>query len=242
VLVAVIFIIVMVMWYFFQNIQQGYKKLQLVANKLKVVNKKLQNASYIDSLTNLHNRRYFNLVYERELKRAKRAKHHITFMMIDIDFFKQYNDTYGHMEGDKALKTVANVLKTTLKRPSDYVFRLGGEEFGVLLSETDATNSANMARKLCDAVRASEVIHEKSNVNKYLTISVGVVCCIADDALEDELLISKADDMLYKAKEQGRDRYVITTNITRATVKATFVDTSDSIPVGYTDEKREVVV
>jgi diguanylate cyclase (GGDEF)-like protein len=236
VLVFVIFAITVIMWYFFQNIQAEHKKIEYVAKKLKLVNKKLQNASYIDSLTNLHNRRYFNLVYERELKRAKRAKNYITFMMIDIDYFKQYNDTYGHMEGDKALQTVAKVLKQTLKRPSDFVFRLGGEEFGVLLSETNETDSATIARKLCDAVRGCKVVHEKSQANEYLTISVGVVCCIADEALENELLISKADDMLYKAKEKGRDRYVITSSVMRAKVKATLVDTSDSHPLSQCED------
>jgi len=120
--------------------------------------------------------------------------------------------TLGHVEGDFALKSVAKVLKDTLKRPGDYVFRLGGEEFGVLLSDTDETNSANLAREICDAVRGREINHEASKVNEFLTLSIGVVCCIADEALDEEVLISRADEMLYEAKESGRDRYVITTN------------------------------
>jgi len=199
--------------YVFRSIQNDQTKLELASKKLKIANKKLENASYTDSLTNLHNRRYFNFIYEKELKRAKRNKNYITFMMLDIDFFKQYNDTYGHVEGDFALKSVAKVLKDSLRRPSDYVFRLGGEEFGVLLSETDESHSARLAREICNAVRAREIKHEASKVNQYLTISIGVVCMIADEKLDEELLISRADDMLYRAKESGRDRYIITTKL-----------------------------
>ena len=212
----IIVIILVMLYYVFESIQKDHTRLEVTSKKLKIANKKLENVSYTDSLTELHNRRYFNYVYDKEIKRAKRNKTYITFMMLDIDYFKQYNDTYGHIEGDYALKSVAKVLKKRLKRPSDYVFRLGGEEFGVLLSDTDETNSANLAREICDVVRDLEIKHESSNVNQFLTISVGVVCCIADDALDEKVLISRADEMLYKAKEDGRDRYVITSNAAKA--------------------------
>jgi len=216
ILTTIIIGVLLILFYVFRSIQKDHTKLEIVAKKLKIANKKLENASYTDSLTGLHNRRYFNFIYARELKRAKRSKSYITFMMIDIDYFKQYNDTYGHVEGDFALKSVAKVLKDTLKRPSDYVFRLGGEEFGVLLSDTDESSSAKLAREICDAVRARELKHEKSTVCEFVTISIGVVCCIADDALDDEILISRADEMLYAAKESGRDRYIITSNVSAA--------------------------
>jgi len=218
ILVFVIILIIGILLYVFRSIQHDHNRLEKVAKKLKIVNKKLENASYTDSLTHLHNRRYFNFIYERELKRAKRSKSYITFMMLDIDYFKQYNDTYGHIEGDKALRKVAQVLQNTLKRPSDYIFRLGGEEFGVLLSETDASNSAQLAREICDSLREEKIEHKNSLVCEYMTLSIGVVCCVADDALEDEVLISRADEMLYRAKESGRDRYIITTDISRAKV------------------------
>jgi len=210
--------VLVMLFYVFESIQKDQTRLELASKKLKLANKKLENASYTDSLTNLHNRRYFNYVYDREIKRAKRNKSYITFMMLDIDYFKQYNDTYGHVQGDHALKSVAKVLKETLKRPGDYVFRLGGEEFGVLLSDTDETNSANIARGICDTVRDLEIKHKSSKVNLFLTISVGVVCCIADDALYEEVLITRADEMLYEAKESGRDRYVITSNASNAKI------------------------
>lgn len=205
-----------VLFYVFRSIHKEHLKLQVTTTKLKKANKKLENLSYTDVLTGLHNRRYFNYIYERELKRARRAKSYITFMMLDVDYFKQYNDIYGHLDGDAALKAVAKVLKERLKRPSDYLFRLGGEEFGVLLSDTDPHNSTKIAQSLCDALRQEQIGHVGSKVSDVLTISVGGVCCIADEVLDDEVFLSSADEMLYKAKESGRDRAVITTEASRA--------------------------
>lgn len=216
----IILAVLVISYSVFASIQSDQTRLEVATKKLKKLNKKLENVSYTDTLTSMHNRRYFNLVYERELKRAKRTHSHITFMMIDIDFFKQYNDTYGHLEGDNALKSVAKVLMTTLKRPSDFVFRLGGEEFGVLLTQTDESSSAKLARDIGDAVREQKIEHSGSSVNKYLTISIGLVCCIADDALNEDILISRADDMLYEAKETGRNQYIITSNVSESTTKS----------------------
>ncbi|MDF1874457.1 diguanylate cyclase [Sulfurimonas sp. SAG-AH-194-I05] len=218
VLGLIILAVLIISYSVFRSIQSDHTKLEEASKKLKKLNKKLENVSYTDSLTSMHNRRYFNLVYERELKRAKRTHSYITFMMLDIDFFKQYNDTYGHLEGDNTLKSVAKVLKEVLQRPSDFVFRLGGEEFGVLLTQTDESSSAKMARDICDAVRDIKIAHSASKANEFVTISIGVVCCIADDALNEDLLLSRADEMLYEAKDTGRDRYIITSNVNENTV------------------------
>ncbi len=217
VLLLIIITVLLILYLVFSSIQKDQIELESMAKKLRSANKKLETVSYTDSLTTLHNRRYFNLVYDRELKRAKRTHSYITFMMIDIDFFKQYNDTYGHIEGDNALKEVAKTLRDSLHRPSDFVFRLGGEEFGILLTQTDEENSAILAQSLCDAVRARRVEHKASKAHEYLTISVGVVCCVADDALDEDMLISHADKMLYKAKESGRNRFVIDSSVTDVT-------------------------
>ena len=216
VLVVIIFGVLIISFYVFKSIQKDQTKLEIATKKLKRANKKLENVSYTDTLTSLHNRRYFNFIYDKELKRAKRDKRFITFMMLDIDFFKQYNDTYGHIQGDVALKSVAKILKELLKRPSDYVFRLGGEEFGVILSDTDEINSSKVAQKICDAIENENIIHESSTVNDFITISIGMVCCVADEALDEELLITKADEMLYDAKKNGRNLFVITTDISEA--------------------------
>lgn len=216
VLIAIIVSVLIISFYVFKSIQNDQTKLEIATRRLKRANKQLENVSYTDTLTSLHNRRYFNFVYDKELKRAKRDRKFITFMMLDIDFFKQYNDTYGHIQGDKALQSVAHVLKELLKRPSDYVFRLGGEEFGVILSDTDEKNSIKVAQKICDAVRNKAIKHKASSVNEFVTISIGIVCCVADEALNEELLITRADEMLYEAKKNGRDRFVVTTDVSDA--------------------------
>ncbi|MCD6259635.1 MAG: diguanylate cyclase [Helicobacteraceae bacterium] len=211
VLSGVILVVLFTMFSVFRSIQNDQSKLEGATKKLKALNKKLESASYTDTLTDLHNRRYFNMVYERELKRAKRTHSYITFMMLDIDYFKQYNDNYGHLQGDNALKVVADVLRDVLKRPSDFLFRLGGEEFGVLLTQTDEKDSASLAQKICERVKAAQIEHAHSKASRFLTISIGLVTCIADDALDGDMLMSCADKMLYQAKEKGRDQYMITT-------------------------------
>lgn len=213
ILVGIIFAVLFVTYNVFRSIQQEHTKLQAATKKLHKLNRKLENASYTDILTGLHNRRYFNFIYERELKRAKREKQYITFMMIDIDYFKQYNDTYGHLAGDKTLKKVADVLKSCFKRPSDFTFRLGGEEFGVLLIGTDEAGSARLADTFCRKVKAQKIEHKASKVADIVTVSVGVVSCIADEMLDGDELIKRADDMLYRAKEFGRDQYLISSEI-----------------------------
>ncbi len=213
ILILIIALILFVTYYVFKSIQKEHTKLEIATKKLKQANKKLESASYTDSLTGLHNRRYFNYVYERELRRAKRDKKYITFMMVDIDYFKQYNDTYGHIAGDHTLKIVAKVIKSCFRRPSDFVFRLGGEEFGILLLDTDEINSARLAKELCRKVKEQGIEHKSSLVADVVTVSVGVVSCIADESLDDEVLIKRADEMLYEAKESGRDRYMITSEL-----------------------------
>ncbi|NPA65585.1 MAG: diguanylate cyclase [Epsilonproteobacteria bacterium] len=212
-LIAIIFAILMVTYIIFKSIQNETKKLESMAKKLQAVNKKLESASYTDSLTGLFNRRYFNYIFSREIKRAKRERKYITFMMIDIDYFKQYNDTYGHIAGDNTLKKVALAIRECFRRPSDFVFRLGGEEFGVLLVGTDEHNSMKLAREMCKKVKEQKIEHKSSKVADIVTVSVGVVCCIADESLDEEILIKKADDMLYKAKENGRDQCAVTTDV-----------------------------
>ena len=213
VLIIIVLGVLIISFYVFKSIQNDQTKLEIATKRLKKANKKLENVSYTDSLTSLHNRRYFNFIYDKELKRAKRERKFITFMMLDIDFFKQYNDTYGHIAGDKALKRVSKILKDLLQRPSDYVFRLGGEEFGVILSDNDEKNSSKVAQKICDVVRGQKIAHKSSTACEVVTISVGVVCCVADEALDEDLLITRADEMLYEAKKSGRNKYKITTDV-----------------------------
>lgn len=200
-------------WRIFMKVEQQQLQLLESSQVLKHLNLKLEQASYTDSLTGIFNRRYFNLVYEREYKRALRANKSITFMMIDIDFFKQYNDTYGHLQGDVALQSVARTLKTSLLRPGDFVFRLGGEEFGVILTETDAHNSREMAKRLGFNIESLGMEHKGNKKSGLLTISIGAICIVPTESMNNEALLHSADSNLYAAKEQGRNTVVFTTTL-----------------------------
>ncbi len=207
-LLIIIFVVMLLSFFIFKSINATQIRLRKTTKELKISNKKLENASYTDALTSLFNRRYFNLIYDRELKRAKRAKESLCFMMLDIDYFKQYNDTYGHLEGDNALRSVSKTIKSLLKRPSDYVFRLGGEEFGVLMSDCDEKASCSIAQKINKAVLELEIPHAQSQVSQYLSISIGLVVVQASMDLDNEKLLIEADKNLYEAKASGRNSFV----------------------------------
>ena len=208
---AVILIVLLILLSVFRGINKDQSNLVEAAKKLKLLNKKLENASYTDSLTGLFNRRYFNLVFEREIKRAKRERSTLAFMMLDIDFFKQYNDTYGHLKGDEALKKVASLLQRILRRPNDFLFRLGGEEFGVLLTQTTQKESEMLAQKICEDIKEAKIQHSGSAVSEFLTLSLGVAIFVADESLDGDTMMSMADKMLYEVKESGRDGYKMVT-------------------------------
>jgi len=195
----------------FKSIQDHEYSILKASIKLQSANKKLETASITDALTELFNRRYFNLVYTRELTRCIREKKPLCFMMLDIDFFKGFNDTYGHLQGDSALKAVADVMKTTLKRPGDYLFRLGGEEFGVLISNITEDNAYHIAEKLRQNIQNLHIEHKENKANPYLTTSIGLISLIPDQSSIPEHIIQKADENLYKAKDEGRNRVISST-------------------------------
>ncbi len=194
----------------FQSIQNNESSLILTSKKLQIANKKLETASITDPLTELYNRRYFNLVYNRELTRCIRENQSMAFMMLDIDYFKGYNDFYGHLKGDSTLKTVAKLMKSTLQRPGDYLFRLGGEEFGILISNITEDKAYHMAEKLRQSIHRLQIEHKRSKASEYLSISIGVVVLRPDKEIDPESIISRADDNLYAAKEEGRNKVIQT--------------------------------
>jgi len=200
-------------WRIFMQIEQQQQQLLESSESLKHLNIKLEQASYTDTLTGIFNRRYFNLVYEREFKRALRSNKSITFMMIDIDFFKQYNDTYGHLQGDVALQNVAHMLKSSLLRPGDFVFRLGGEEFGVILTETDCPNARKMGEKLRLNIESLNMEHKGNKNNGLLTISTGAICIVPTESMSNESILHSVDTNLYAAKERGRNTVVFSTTL-----------------------------
>ncbi|MGP2656481.1 cache domain-containing protein [Malaciobacter sp. WC5094] len=171
--------------------------------------KKVEYLSITDELTGLRNRRFFNEVIKDELLRAKRNKSFLTFMMLDIDYFKKYNDTYGHQKGDEALKEVAKALKNLCKRGGDYSFRLGGEEFGVLFISENTQGSETFANKFLKEIEALNIEHKESLVSKNITVSIGLVTKQANTVKNEDELYKLADDALYEAKENGRNQVVV---------------------------------
>ncbi|MGB3962122.1 MAG: diguanylate cyclase, partial [Sulfurimonas sp.] len=168
----------------------------------------LEKLSITDALTELYNRRYFNEVIEEEIMRAKRDDKYFSFLMIDIDHFKQYNDTYGHQSGDMVLKKTAEVLVSYSKRTSDFVFRLGGEEFAILFSGLDEAKSLKYVQELLQNIEDLHITHKANSASPYVTVSMGLVVQKGESIDMHEELYSKADALLYKAKQSGRNRVV----------------------------------
>jgi diguanylate cyclase (GGDEF)-like protein len=176
--------------------------------ELKRYRDMLENLSAIDGLTGLANRRRFDERLAQEWLRGRRNQSPLSVCMMDLDFFKLFNDRYGHAAGDDCLRRVALALASTVRRPTDFVARYGGEEFVCVLPDTDAAGAAVLANRLRDSVAALGIPHAASTVARYVTISGGVAAVIpADDSTPTQLL-EAADRLLYQAKKAGRNRFV----------------------------------
>ena len=169
----------------------------------------LENLSALDGLTNIPNRRRFDEVYEYEWSRAIRTQAPLSLLFIDIDHFKNYNDLYGHLAGDECLRSVARALQSSLGRTADFLARFGGEEFIILLPDTNERGCLHLARNILDAVNSLKLEHKASPVAEHVTVSIGGVCCADLDSCQRLQLLEKADRLLYKAKEGGRNRACI---------------------------------
>lgn len=166
----------------------------------------LHRLAYVDSLTGIANRRHFDQQLHGEWRRCLRSRRPLALVLLDIDYFKQFNDLYGHPRGDACLRVVAGELRSRLGRSHDLVARYGGEEFVCLLPECDLEGASKIARVLCRAVRALGIVHAGSAVADVVTISVGVASQVPDAAGSPEALLASADACLYRAKQQGRNR------------------------------------
>ena len=169
----------------------------------------LRSQTFSDGLTGIANRRHFDVAMEMEIRRAKRASSPLSLLMLDIDYFKAYNDHYGHQQGDDTLVKVATTLAQMLQRPLDLIARYGGEEFAVILPEMDAAQSQNMAEAMRKAVAALAIAHEKSSHADHVTVSVGVATHPVCEAGDVPHLLGAADRALYSAKNGGRNRVVV---------------------------------
>ncbi|MDP2893869.1 MAG: diguanylate cyclase [Sulfurimonas sp.] len=174
---------------------------------LKLKSDKLEELSMIDSLTNIPNRRFFNENFEKKYREILRDKKSLALIMIDVDFFKLYNDNYGHWQGDECLRKVAQTLRKNLKRPTDTVSRYGGEEFVVLLKDIDSDGAKKVVQSLIDAVANLKIKHKYSTAAEFVTISAGLSIKESDEDISKEDFLKIADDELYRAKESGRNKF-----------------------------------
>jgi two-component system chemotaxis family response regulator WspR len=189
----------------FTTMSQLQQQLEKMNNELTRSNAELQRLSSLDGLTGVANRRQFDETLQREWQRATRTGTPISLVFADIDFFKRYNDHYGHQAGDDCLKQVARALQQTVHRPADLVSRYGGEEFVIVLPETDAQGALAVAEKVLSNMAGLNIPHAASSIADRLTVSIGVATRCPTEGESAEKLIGAADQALYRAKERGRN-------------------------------------
>ena len=168
--------------------------------------KHVSRLSVVDEVTGTYNRRYFDMIIEEEWKRSMRDYTPISLIMIDIDYFKAYNDEYGHQMGDVCLYSVAKILSGQLKRASDFIARYGGEEFVVVLPNTNAENARLIASRLRRSVEEARIKSGNEDTSPWVTVSIGVATTTAEYDQSHSLLIDAADKCLYESKSKGRNR------------------------------------
>ncbi|MBW4670470.1 MAG: PleD family two-component system response regulator [Cyanomargarita calcarea GSE-NOS-MK-12-04C] len=174
---------------------------------LQEANQKLHELVWSDSLTQIANRRYLDDYLQREWQRAAREKISLSLLLCDIDYFKSYNDTYGHLAGDACLKQVAQAINTTVRRPADLVARYGGEEFAVVLPNTSFEGAVRVAENIQSDLQKLKIYHPASAVSKHLTLSIGIAASIPSHHFSFLTLLADSDRALYAAKLRGRNEY-----------------------------------
>ncbi len=170
--------------------------------------KRMELMSITDTLTKLYNRRHFKNIFKTERMRAKRDNKLFVFLMLDLDYFKRYNDTYGHQAGDNVLAKTADVMRKTFQRAGDFCFRLGGEEFGIIYTAKTNNDAIKMANRLRKNIEFLEIEHSLNKASEYVTASIGIVVIAPETecGLSMDKLIAKSDDALYEAKAHGRNK------------------------------------
>lgn len=182
---------------------------KIIELELESANAILRDLAHLDGLTQVANRRCFDQQLQQEWRRLTREQQPLSLILFDVDYFKLYNDRYGHQQGDDCLIQIAQAAKQLIKRPADLLARYGGEEFAVILSSTDLAGAEQVARSIHAAVRSLDLPHESSPVTPTVTISLGIACIVPSTFGSLEELIQLADRALYTAKQQGRDRYCL---------------------------------
>lgn len=183
------------------------RRLVELTEELHVANQRLNEMVEMDPLTGLVNRRGFDRILHSEILAARRDGVPLTLMLCDLDHFKRYNDTLGHVQGDACLKEVGRVLHDVCMRPRDVASRYGGEEFALILPNTPRSGAMTFARALGKLLKARAIAHPGSPNGETLTLSGGITTCVPDDGTSAETMLMRADEALYAAKAQGRDRF-----------------------------------
>jgi len=180
-----------------------------IEKELKDANRELSRLSSLDGLTCIANRRRFDEYLTKEWERLKREKKPMSLIMCDIDYFKKYNDKYGHQEGDKCIKNVAGVIEECSMRPADLSARYGGEEFAVILPDTPVKGAEHIAEAIMEKMNEISMPHEASEVSEHVTLSIGIGTLVPLSGNKPADLIHNADRALYEAKHQGRNRVIV---------------------------------
>jgi len=176
--------------------------------RLSKTQSKLERLSTTDGLTMLYNRRYFDKIFKQELMSSTRSEQRLALAMLDIDYFKLYNDTYGHHAGDLALIKIAHLFKAKMQRANDYAFRIGGEEFAVLFYARNDDEAITFIEAIQSSVEALNIEHSESPISSYLTVSAGVYLLPPNNDMTEKDIYKQCDALLYQAKEKGRNRVV----------------------------------
>lgn len=191
--------------------KQAEQQIQQLVRQLEIERNKAQIDANTDSLTGLANRRYFDEAFSKEYRRLKRSGTPLSLIMLDVDHFKKFNDSYGHLAGDDCLRRIGMTLKTYIGRATDIVVRYGGEEFVVILADTDKNGAVTVAERIRKAVEALAIPHSGSDTAKTVTISLGVVTIYPTTRLASpEQIVALVDEAMYRAKKGGRNQTSVT--------------------------------
>ena len=194
-----------------ERVAQRTEELQHANEALVAANRQLETYSQTDGLLGIANRKYFDMRLQEEWQRAIRDEHPLGILMIDVDFFKSYNDRYGHPAGDRCLQAVVRAAGSRMVRANDLLARYGGEEFVVILPNTGLPGAHNVARGVCAAVAALSIEHSGSAVADHVTVSIGVAAIVPERQSTASQTLAAADRALYAAKQQGRNQVCLAT-------------------------------
>lgn len=188
-----------------RELAQAKLDLEGVNSQLNDQNKELTELSEQDALTGLANRRFMINAFNHEWPRLQRSQKPISVILLDVDYFKRFNDSYGHQAGDGCLKEIVDTLAKSIARPADFIARYGGEEFIAVLPETDLDGACYLAEKMRHTIDELDIEHNDAEQRNHVTISAGVASTIPNQNNDYQLLIKQADEALYEAKHSGRN-------------------------------------